>query len=47
MEKDPDQRVQQAIEVVLRKFKELASVRQVLLWYRQENICLPAIDPVN
>jgi len=42
LEKDPDQRVQQAIELVLRKFKELGSVRQVLLWYRQENICLPA-----
>ena len=42
LEKDPDQRVQQAIELVVRKFKELGSVRQVLLWYRQENICLPA-----
>src|SRR5438445_826745 len=42
LEKDPDQRVQQAIELVLRKFKELGSVRQVLLWYRQENICFPA-----
>ena len=42
LEKDPDQRVQQAIELVFRKFRELGSVRQVLLWYRQENICLPA-----
>ena len=39
---DFDQRVQQAMELVFRKFKELGSVRQVLLWYRQENICLPA-----
>jgi DNA invertase Pin-like site-specific DNA recombinase len=42
LEKDPDQRVQQAIELVFRKFREMGSVRQVLVWYRQENICLPA-----
>jgi hypothetical protein len=42
LEKDPDQRVQRAMELVFRKFREMGSVRQVLVWYRQENICLPA-----
>jgi len=41
LEKDPDQRVQQAIQLVFRKITELGSVRQVLLWFRQENILLP------
>jgi DNA invertase Pin-like site-specific DNA recombinase len=45
LEKDPDQRVQQAIELVLRKFTELGSIRQVLAWFRDENICLPAFPP--
>jgi DNA invertase Pin-like site-specific DNA recombinase len=42
MERDPDQRVQQAIELVFRKMTELGSVRQVLQWFLQENISLPA-----
>jgi DNA invertase Pin-like site-specific DNA recombinase len=42
VEKDPDQRVQQAIELVFRKMTELGSVRQVLQWFLQENISLPA-----
>jgi DNA invertase Pin-like site-specific DNA recombinase/sRNA-binding carbon storage regulator CsrA len=43
IEKDPDQRVQQAIELVFSKMTELGSVRQVLVWFRQQNISLPAI----
>src|SRR5437763_829218 len=41
IEKDPDQRVQQALELVFRKMTELGSVRQVLIWFRQQNLRLP------
>lgn len=42
IEKDPDQRIREALDMVFRKFRELGSVRQVLLWIRQEHIELPA-----
>jgi DNA invertase Pin-like site-specific DNA recombinase len=38
IELDPDARVQQAIHLVLQKFAELGSTRQVLLWLRREHI---------
>src|SRR5206468_4937522 len=41
IEKDPDRRVQEAITLVFRKFSELQTVRQVLVWCRQEKILLP------
>ena len=43
IEKDPDRRVQDGISLVFRKFAELQSVRQVLLWFRQEEVLVPAI----
>ena len=43
IEKEPDRRVQQAIELVFKKFDELQSARQVHRWLRQENISLPTI----
>jgi DNA invertase Pin-like site-specific DNA recombinase len=45
IEKDPDQRVQQALELVFRKMTELGSVRQVLIWFRQQNLRLPVSSP--
>jgi DNA invertase Pin-like site-specific DNA recombinase len=42
IEMDPDQRVQQALHLVFSKMTELGSVRQVLLRFRQEQVCLPA-----
>lgn len=43
IEKTPDQRVREAIVLVLKKFDEIGSVRQVLLWFRQEQISLPVL----
>jgi excisionase family DNA binding protein len=43
VEKDPDQRVQEAIALVFRKFAELQTIRQVLVWFRQEKIPLPVL----
>jgi DNA invertase Pin-like site-specific DNA recombinase len=47
IEKDPDRRVQDALQLVFTKMTEFGSVRQVLLWFRQEKVSLPAFprDP--
>jgi len=41
IEKYPDRRVQETIALVFRKFSELQSIRQVLLWFRDEEVMLP------
>ena len=43
LEKDPDRRIQDAIELVFTRFAHLQSLRQVLLWLRQENMALPSV----
>ena len=42
IEKDPDQRVQDALKLVFSKFSEFQSARQVHVWLRDEGIALPA-----
>jgi DNA invertase Pin-like site-specific DNA recombinase len=42
LEKDPDLRVQHAIELVFAKFFELASARQVAMWFIDHGVDLPA-----
>jgi excisionase family DNA binding protein len=42
IEKDPDRRIREALDLVFRKFREFGSVRQVLIWFREERIELPA-----
>jgi hypothetical protein len=43
IEKIADRRVQKALELVFNKFAELQSIRQVLVWLRQEQIRLPVV----
>jgi excisionase family DNA binding protein len=44
-EQIPDRQVQQAVAGVFRKFHELGSARQTTLWYRDQNILLPQVQP--
>ena len=45
IEKSTDRQVQQAIKVVFSKFNPLGSERQTVLWFRQEQILLPQVQP--
>jgi DNA invertase Pin-like site-specific DNA recombinase len=42
IDKNPDKRVQEALQLVFSKFAELQSARQVHIWLRDEGIELPA-----
>jgi DNA invertase Pin-like site-specific DNA recombinase len=42
LEKDPDQRVQHAVLLLFRKFFEIGSVRQTLLWFLEQGLQMPA-----
>src|SRR5881409_3556797 len=44
IELHPDRRVQQAIRLVLDKLSEFGSVRQVLMWLRDECVSLPTLE---
>jgi DNA invertase Pin-like site-specific DNA recombinase len=43
IEKTPDRQVQQAIEMVFEKFRQLGSARQTLIWLREERLLLPHV----
>jgi hypothetical protein len=45
LEKDPDLRVQQSILLVFRKFAELGSVRQTLMWFLEHGLEVPTRTP--
>ena len=42
IEKDPDERVRSVLELVFRRFDELQSLRQVMLWLLDKGVELPA-----
>ena len=45
--KDPDKRVQDAVNLLFRKFRETRSIRQTFLWFRNEGIDFPVNKKVS
>jgi DNA invertase Pin-like site-specific DNA recombinase len=43
IEMDPDERIGETIRLLFRKFRELGSARQVLLWAKQSELMLPVL----
>jgi len=43
LEKEPDQRIQRAIELIFEKFFEIGSVRQTLMWFLEHGLEVPAL----
>ena len=43
LEKIADRQVQQALDGVFKKFRELGSARQTMLWYRDAQLPLPEL----
>ncbi len=44
IEMTPDLQIQEAIRAIFAKFREVGTVRQLLLWYHNENIPLPTYE---
>lgn len=45
IEKTPDRQVDQAITSVFQKFRQLGSARQAAIWFREEQILVPRVQP--
>ena len=43
--RDPDERVQEAIALIFRKFREVRTIRQTCLWFHNEGVELPVNKP--
>jgi len=39
----PDRQVQESVHRIFQKFRELGSIRQVLLWFRNEKLMIPTL----
>ena len=45
LDQTPDRQVQQALRMVLEKFRQFGSARQTLIWLREEGLLLPQAKP--